>query len=512
MSISTAKLSAGTTMKRVGIWIRVSTEDQVRGESPEHHETRARMYAQMKGWEVMEVYRLDAVSGRSVKDHPETKRMLENVKTGRITGLIFSKLARLARNTRELLDFADFFREHEADLISLQESIDTSTPAGRLFYTMIAALAQWEREEIAARVAASVPIRAKLGKPLGGAATFGYQWMDKRLVPHSEEAPIRRLEYDLYLQHKRLRAVARILNERGYRTRGGRPFTDTTVRRHLEDPTAKGLRRANYTRSLGPGKWWAKKDEREWVHVEVEPIVPTELWEEANRLLQENTRHRVRKPRRHCFSGLVHCARCQKRMQVHAAQRGRTKFRCACGRKLAVDDLETMFRQALEDYYLKPEHGRQLADLDQELQDEIETKGNLLKTLRAEAAEIERQIDALIGLWRDELIDRASFAERIRPLEKRRGQIGEELPRLEGELDFLTIRQRSTEVVIDETKSFAQLYPSLTEEKKLEAIETILERAEVGDGETVFSLYYLPEFRLVGDKQPILRGSWRRPA
>ncbi|MCH7662172.1 MAG: recombinase family protein [Euryarchaeota archaeon] len=47
------------------------------------------------------------------------------------SGLIFSKLARLARNTRELLQFADYFRDHGADLISIQEAIDTSTPAGR---------------------------------------------------------------------------------------------------------------------------------------------------------------------------------------------------------------------------------------------------------------------------------------------------------------------------------------------------------------------------------------------
>ena len=120
--------------KLAGIWIRVSTEDQAKGESPEHHEKRARYYAEAKGWQVREVYHLEAVSGKSVMQLPETQRMLEHVRSGHITGLIFSKLARLARNTRELLEFADIFRIHDADLVSLQEAVDTSTPAGRLFY------------------------------------------------------------------------------------------------------------------------------------------------------------------------------------------------------------------------------------------------------------------------------------------------------------------------------------------------------------------------------------------
>ena len=67
------------SQKRVGIWVRVSTEDQVRGESPDHHERRARLYAESKGWKVMTIFQLDAVSGKSVMDLPETQRMLEEI-------------------------------------------------------------------------------------------------------------------------------------------------------------------------------------------------------------------------------------------------------------------------------------------------------------------------------------------------------------------------------------------------------------------------------------------------
>src|SRR3989442_241690 len=53
----------------VGIWIRVSTDDQAQGDSPEHHRIRAQSYAETKGWEVRELYDLAGVSGKSVKDH-----------------------------------------------------------------------------------------------------------------------------------------------------------------------------------------------------------------------------------------------------------------------------------------------------------------------------------------------------------------------------------------------------------------------------------------------------------
>src|SRR2546427_6549355 len=215
--------------KPVGIWIRVSTEAQAQGDSPEHHEQRARSYAQSKGWQVKEVYDLAGQSGKAVTQHPEAKRMMKDIERGHITGLVFSKLARLSRNRRELEDFADFFSRHDADLISLSEAIDTSTAGGRMFFHLLGVFAQWEREEITERVNASVLTRAKLGKSINGSAPYGYQWKDRKLVLQSEEAAIRRKAYELFVAHRRKGQVAQQLNAAGYRTRNGSIWRDTSI-------------------------------------------------------------------------------------------------------------------------------------------------------------------------------------------------------------------------------------------------------------------------------------------
>lgn len=394
--------------KRVGLWIRVSTEMQVEGESSEHHERRGQYYAEVKDWQIVETYRLEAQSGKSVMNHPETQRMLQDLRTGRITGLIFSKLARLARNTKELLEFADIFREADADLVSLQESIDTSTPAGRLFYTMIAAMAQWEREEIADRVAASVPIRARLGKPLGGAAPYGYKWEKNNLVPDQNEAPVRRLIYELFLKHQRKRTVARMLNESGYRTRNGAKFSDTTVDRLLRDTTAKGIRRANYTKSLGANKAWEYKPQSEWVETPIEPIIDMETWDIANAILTENRRSRPRRgrPAIQLFAEIAYCY-CGTKMRVPS---NNPKYVCSnCKNKIGLADLEEIFHHQLRNFVFSPQ---EIVEYLQSADETLKEKERLIETVIAEEAKVRAEMQKIYRLYIDDKITPSVFSAR----------------------------------------------------------------------------------------------------
>jgi site-specific DNA recombinase len=476
----------GEIRKPVGIWIRVSTENQAQGDSPEHHEQRARMFAQARGWEVKEVYHLEAVSGKSVMEHAEAKRMLADVRRRHISALIFSKLARLARNTKELLEFADIFRELGADLVSLQESIDTSTPAGRLFYSMIAAMAQWEREEIADRINASIAIRAKLGKPLNGKAPFGYHWVDKKLVPHPQEGPVRRLLYELYAEHRRKKKVIRILNEGGYRTRDGHLWTDTSLQRLLQDTTAKGMHRANYSKQLGNVR--AVKPEDQWVWIPCDPVVSQELWERCNVLLDQN-HHEQRRGRSpvQLFAGVTYC-HCGKKMYVPS---NTPKYVCqTCRNKIPVIDLEAIFVEQLKNFFLSPEEiGRQLEAADQDLK----VKEHLLSVLRKEQEKLDQEIKRVYQLYVDEKLDGDGFARFYRPLEERRKQVEDELPRLQAEVDLLKIDHLSADQIVSEAQDLYGRWEHLEREEKHRVIQSITERIVIGPGdEIVISLCHLP--------------------
>jgi site-specific DNA recombinase len=431
--------------------------------------------------------------------------MLADVRRGHITGLIFSKLARLTRNARELMDFSDIFREQNADLVSLQENIDTGTPSGRLFFNIVAVMAQWEREEITDRVKASVSIRAKLGKPLGGQAPFGYAWDDKKLVPHPEEAPVRKLLYELFAEHRRKKAVARILNERGYRTRNGSKFSDTTVHRLLQDPTAKGIHRTNYTKSGGNGRAWELKPEHDWVLHEIPGIVSEELWDQCNALLDSRkvTREKPGKRPVHLFAGLAYCT-CGQKMYVPSST---PKYVChKCRTRIPIIDLEAIYLDTLNGFLLSPER---IAEYLEKATAAMGEKEQLLLTLKTELGQVKDEREKVYKAFIDGRLNGDQFQERYQSLDQRKTQLEAEIPNAEAEIDLLKVDSLSSEYIVAEAQSLQSSWPSMTQDEKRRIVENLTKKITIGSDEVDISLCYLPSFTETANRQHTPKDSSR---
>jgi len=139
--------------------------------------------------------------------------------------------------------------------------------------------------------------------------------------------------FELFVEHRRVRRVARLLNEKGMRTRTGVLFSGRTVARLLQDPVVIGRHRANYTRSVGRGRKPVLKPESEWVWQDVPAIVTPETWKQVSALFAERkTAGRPRgRPAQHLFTGLTFC-QCGGKMAVPSNS---PKYICAkCRRKI----------------------------------------------------------------------------------------------------------------------------------------------------------------------------------
>ena len=473
--------------KPIGIWIRVSTDDQAKGESPQHHEERARSYAKSRGWHVKEVYDLAGQSGKAVMQHPEAKRMMKDVERGHITGLVFSKLARLSRNRRELEDFSDFFKKHNADLISLSEAIDTSTAGGRMFFHLLGVFAQWEREETTERVSASVLTRAKLGKSINGTSPYGYVWKDRKLIIKPEEAAIRRKAYELFLQCRRKGQVAKEMNAAGYRTRNGNIWRDTSILRILNESSAKGVYVFNTMRLTGT--WQTElKPESEWGKALCPPIVSEDLWNQVNQIIEEQLKSwkKPGKPPVHLFSGLAYCS-CGGKMYVAANS---PKYFCRkCRNKIPITDLENITRNELKAFFGQPERvNGHLQEADRNLVE----KSALLDTHKREIVKVREEMHQTHQLYLKQQISGDGFRDLYTPAEERLKQLQTELPKLEAEVDLLKVNKLSADDVLHEANTLYHRWPKLPSDDKRKILEALIEKIVIGNGEIDITFSHLP--------------------
>jgi site-specific DNA recombinase len=294
--------------------------------------------------------------------------------------------------------------------------------------------------------------------------------------------------YDLFLEHKRKKMIARILNDRGFRTRNGSAFSDTTIDRLLRDPIVKGERRSNYTKSLGKGKKWKIKPTSDWVITEVEAIVPKELWEQCNAILIEQAKKRTVPAKKtvHLFSGFVFCS-CGSKMYVPSNM---PKYVCAkCRNKIGVEDLEAIFQEQLKTFFISPDEvTKYLGKADESIRE----KEELLNSLSEEAKRLRLEMDKLMKLYTGDVLPQEELGKRYKPLYERVKRIEDQLPELQGEVDFLKIQFLSRDQIVADAKDLYSRWTDLSSDEKRTIVESIMENVTIGKDEVEIHLNYLP--------------------
>ncbi|HXM93109.1 MAG TPA: recombinase family protein [Candidatus Dormibacteraeota bacterium] len=149
---------------KVAIYARVSTLNN--GQSPEMQLHELREYCQRRGWELAGEYVDVGISG--AKDRrPELDKLMEDAHRRRFDVVVVWRFDRFARSVSHLLRALETFKAQGIEFVSYSEQLDTSTPAGKLVFTVLGAVAELERSLIVERVKAGLRNARAKGKQIG---------------------------------------------------------------------------------------------------------------------------------------------------------------------------------------------------------------------------------------------------------------------------------------------------------------------------------------------------------
>lgn len=152
--------------KRVAVYARVSTRDQKERQTIQNQILALRTFSRERGFKICREYVDEGISGAK-ESRPMLDELMSDAAIGKFEIVLVWSFDRFARSTRQLLDALEKFRKFGVDFIAYQTRIDTSTAVGKMFFTFMAAIGEFEREMIRQRIKAGLD-RARLkGKRLG---------------------------------------------------------------------------------------------------------------------------------------------------------------------------------------------------------------------------------------------------------------------------------------------------------------------------------------------------------
>jgi DNA invertase Pin-like site-specific DNA recombinase len=297
---------------RVGTYARISDDAEQTGLGVARQQRDTRRLVELRGWTLIEEYEDDdksAYQRRVVRDNFE--RMLADLASGTIQGIVVWDLDRLARKPTDLERIIDLYDQRPLVFATVQGDIDLSTPDGRTMARVLVAFANKASMDTARRMARKKLELAEAGVGFSNYRPFG--WNEDRLTLNEPEAEILRQATRDILAGTGISILCDRLNQRGVRTVRGNIWKTQAMRRVLTAPRMAGF--AVYqgellTDSSGQpirGKW--------------EPILDEPTWRAVCEVLT-NTKRRTVRTSIGLLSGIARCGKCGSGMTIARKPKG----------------------------------------------------------------------------------------------------------------------------------------------------------------------------------------------
>lgn len=216
--------------QKAALYIRVSTTEQAQeGYSLDAQERVLAEYCKAHKYEIYRIYKDEGISAKDIAHRPGMLSLLADAAENKFEKIIVWKLTRFSRNLADLTATCEQLDKQGISLVSYSEAFDSTTPAGRMVRSMLATVAQFEREVISENVRLGMIERAKQGKRTCS-SVLGYDISGTdSLKINEEEAVCVRFIFDNYETRKSISEVRRLCNKKGLRGKRGKLLREQAI-------------------------------------------------------------------------------------------------------------------------------------------------------------------------------------------------------------------------------------------------------------------------------------------
>lgn len=393
--------------KRAGLYIRVSTEEQVDNYSIPEQKRRLEAYCQSHDWAVAEEYIDGGFSGAKL-DRPAIQKMIADSKAGNLDVVVSLKLDRLSRSQKDTLHLIeDIFLPCHVDYVSVNESFDTGTSFGRAMVGILSVFAQLEREQILERMHSGMEARAKTGLYHGSKPPYGYALEKGILKIDPTEAVAVRKVFDLWLKGYSYNKISEIMEETYHGEKAW--LHPSAINQLLTNPAYTGK-----IRFAG-----------EVIEGQHEPIIDEITFKKANLRLETRAANRGRQTT-YLLTGVVWCGNCGGRYGINMCtcngirytyyactpnrrKKGNEGIKCCGNKPIPTKKLDPLIVEKIKKLAISK-------DFFEEIQKPDASLSNAIASLESAAAEIDKRIEKLMELYSMEGIPVETLSQQINTL------------------------------------------------------------------------------------------------